>query len=77
MVTKRLLTDTQREEMRVFIDNGGKMSQSIRTLRSFCNKTDLDEIEVDLELLRELKALEVKMGRPSQVAGSFNIRPKP
>jgi len=79
MVTKRLLSDEQIEEVQTFLVERGKMTQNIRTLRSFCNKTDLDQLEYELILLKQLKEAVVKMGRPldKTVSGTFTVRHPP
>ncbi len=64
MVRTFLLNANQREKIKAYLrEMPSKMPPIIKTVRFYLAKTDLDEMESDLVLMRKLKNLDVKIGR--------------
>ena len=64
MVRRFLLNANQRETVKAYLrDMPSKMPGIIKSVRFSLARTDLDEMESDLVLMRELKNLHVKIGR--------------
>ncbi len=59
-----VLTEKERETIRDYMENlPERMPGRVRRMRHWLFKTDLDEMESDIKLLRVLKEFEVPIGR--------------
>lgn len=59
-----ILTEKERETIRDYMENlPERMPGRVRRMRHWLFKTDLDEMESDIKLLRVLKEFEVPIGR--------------
>jgi len=59
-----ILTEKERETIRDYMENlPERMPGRVRRMRHWLFKTDLDEMELDIKLLRVLKEFEVPIGR--------------
>jgi len=64
LVRSFVLTEKERETIRDYMVNlPERMPGRVRRMRHWLFKTDLDEMESDIELLRSLKEFEVPIGR--------------
>ncbi len=64
MVRSYVLIEKEREVIRDYIENlPERMPGRVRRMRHWLFKTDLEEMESDIKLLRVLKELEVPIGR--------------
>ena len=64
MVRSFVLVEKEREVIRDYIENlPERMPGRVRRMRHWLFKTDLEEMESDIKLLRVLKELEVPIGR--------------
>ena len=64
LVRSFILIEEEREVIRDYIENlPERMPGRVRRMRHWLFKTDLDEMELDIKLLRVLKELEVPIGR--------------
>lgn len=64
MVRSFILTEKERETIRDYMENlPERMPGRVRRMRHWLFKTDLDEMELDIKLLRVLKEFEVPIGR--------------
>lgn len=64
MVRSFILTEKERETIRDYMENlPERMPGRVRRMRHWLFKTDLDEMESDIKLLRVLKEFEVPIGR--------------
>ena len=80
MVRSFILIEEEREKIKEYMKNlPERMPGRIRRMRHWLFKTDLDEMESDIKLLRVLKELEVPIGRTkgegwSDQRGKFVVR---
>jgi len=64
LVRSFILTEKERETIRDYMENlPERMPGRVRRMRHWLFKTDLDEMELDIKLLRVLKEFEVPIGR--------------
>ncbi len=81
MVRSYVLIEEEREVIRDYIENlPERMPGRVRRMRHWLFKTDLEEMESDIKLLRVLKELEVPIGRTkgegwSDQRGKFVVKP--
>ena len=80
MVRSFVLSEKERETIREYMQNlPERMPGRVRRMRHWLFKTDLDEMESDIKLLRALKELEVPIGRTkgegwSDQRGTFVVK---
>ena len=68
MVSSRVLPEEQREQIQHYLEYRPiKMPDVVRQIRSKVNREmDLDQMESDIQLLRRLASLDLKIGRPTE-----------
>ncbi len=58
MVRKHILTDLEQKILSTYLKNGTQLS-GFRTLKHYIQKLDLERIETDLKLIKELRSRSV------------------
>lgn len=62
---RRILTESQRQAIEEYLrDLPLAMPDLVRQMRSQANRMDFEQFEADIRLLKDLRDLEVRMGRP-------------